>query len=204
MSSQARVGETTDRKEGMVMSSHGDRLGTRLAAWGAALLLAFALAGDRGRAATVPATVYGQDPLEVLELKVRPNVMIVLDTSGSMKWGVKAPANPTNNYYPPQGGDHPRSKIWQARNVLNQIVQDNQDQVSFLFAQYDQTEREHRHAEPGGLHLRHAGREPLHVLHLLLQRRRLPPDGEGRDGERAPEQRSARVGDDGERPSSPS
>ena len=74
MSSQARIGETTDGKEGMVMSSHGDRLGTRLAAWGTALLLAFVLAGDRGRAATVPATVYGQDPLEVLELKVRPNV----------------------------------------------------------------------------------------------------------------------------------
>ena len=123
----------------MVMSSHGDRLGTRLAAWGAALILAFALVGDRGRAATVPAPVYGQDPLEVLELKVRPNVMIVLDTSGSMKWGVKAPSSPSNNYYPPMGGDHPRSKVWQARNVLNQIVQDNQDQVSFLFAQYEQT-----------------------------------------------------------------
>ena len=67
------------------------------------------------------------------ELKVRRND-IVLDTSV----GVKAPSGPSNNYYPPQGGDHPRSKVWQA-NVLNQIVQDNQDQVSFLFAQYEQT-----------------------------------------------------------------
>src|SRR5512137_1384635 len=105
MSSQAQTGETTDGKEGMVMSSHGDKAGTRLAAWGAALVLALALAGDFGRAATVPATVYGQDPLEVLELKVRPNVMIVLDTSGSMKWGVKAPSGPANNFYQPQGGD---------------------------------------------------------------------------------------------------
>ena len=121
------------------MSSHGDRLGTRLAAWGPPFS---SRSPSRATAAGRPRcrpTVYGQDPLEVLELKVRPNVMIVLDTSGSMKWGVKAPGSPSNNYYPPQGGDHPRSKVWQASNVLNQIVQDNQDQVSFLFAQYEQT-----------------------------------------------------------------
>ena len=50
----------------------------------AAAALALAVAGDRSRAATVPAGVTGQDPLEVLELKVRPNVIVVLDSSGSM------------------------------------------------------------------------------------------------------------------------
>jgi hypothetical protein len=131
MSSQARTGETTDGKDGMVMSSHGDRLGTRLAAWGTALLLALALAGDRGRAASVPPTIYGQDPLEVLELKVRPNVIIVLDSSGSM-------AQTTTAGGGPRWGDHPRSKMLQAKLVLRQIVQDNQDKVSFMMSQYYQ------------------------------------------------------------------
>ena len=68
------------------MNTTTRNLGRRLGTLGLALLLALALAGDRGRAATVPAAVYGQDPLEILELKVRPNVVIVLDSSGSMLW----------------------------------------------------------------------------------------------------------------------
>jgi hypothetical protein len=127
-----------DGKEGRTMMRRGTALGRRLLVIGAAAVLALSLAGDRGRAATVPAAVNGQDPLEVLQLKVRPNVIIVLDTSGSMKWGVKAPSSPSGTYYPPQGGDHPRSKVWQAKQVLKQIVQDNQNTVSFLMAQYDQ------------------------------------------------------------------
>ena len=51
----------------------------------AAMILAgaliFALAGDRGL--TAPAL--GIDPLEVLDLQVKPNVFVVLDTSGSME-----------------------------------------------------------------------------------------------------------------------
>ena len=108
--------------------------------------------------------------------------------------GDQGALEPSNNYYPPQGGDHPRSKVWQARNVLNQIVQDNQDQVSFLFAQYEQTNANIVMQNRDRQHLGHAGREPLHVLHLLL-RGRVPPDGERRDGERAPEQRPPRVVD---------
>ena len=82
----------------------------------------------------MPAVINGQDPLEVLSLKVRPNVVVVLDSSGSMKWtldpghgAIGAPAN---------AGDHPRSKIWQAKQVLKTIVQNNQDKASFLFGQY--------------------------------------------------------------------
>ncbi len=114
----------------------------RLGATFAVLVMALVLAGDRTRAGMVPATVYGQDPLEVLELKVRPNVFIVLDSSGSMKWGGAAPASPSGppgNFYPPQAGDHPRSKVWQAKQVLKQIVTDNQDDVSFLMGQYTQS-----------------------------------------------------------------
>jgi hypothetical protein len=131
MSSQAQIGETTDGKGGMVMSSHGDRLGTRVAVWGTALLLALALAGDRGRAASVPPTIYGQDPLEVLELKVRPNVIVVLDSSGSMT-NVADEGSNTNS------GDHPRSKMWQAKQVLKTVVQNNQDKVSFQLGTYTQ------------------------------------------------------------------
>jgi hypothetical protein len=120
------------------MSSPGFGFARRGATFVAVVVLALCFAGDRGRAASVPATVNGQDPLEVLQLKVRPNVLIVLDSSGSMKWATQAPGSPSGNYYPPQGSDHPRSKFWQAKQVLKQLIQQNQDAVSFMFAQYDQ------------------------------------------------------------------
>ena len=80
------------------MNTTTRHLGLRLGTLGLALVLALALAGDRGRAATVPAAVYGTDPLEILELKLRPNVVIVLDSSGSMTattGGATAPAGAT-------------------------------------------------------------------------------------------------------------
>ncbi len=82
------------------MNTTTRNLGRRLGTLGLALLLALALAGDRGRAATVPAAIYGQDPLEILELKVRPNVVLVLDSSGSMVWTTSGDTNPRR-------GDHP-------------------------------------------------------------------------------------------------
>jgi hypothetical protein len=106
-------------------------LGRRLGALGLAVLLALALAGDRGRAATVPAAIYGQDPLEILELKVRPNVVVVLDSSGSM-------TETTAGVWYPNSGDHPGSKLFQGKAVLNQIIADNQDKVNFMLAQYFQ------------------------------------------------------------------
>jgi len=66
----------------------------------------------------------------VLELKVRPNVIVVLDSSGSMTANVKS----TETY----SGDHPRSKMYQAKQVLNTVVQNNQDKVSFQFLTYTQ------------------------------------------------------------------
>ena len=44
-------------------------------------VLVFLLAGDRG----MTAAALGIDPLEVLDLQVKPNVFVVLDTSGSME-----------------------------------------------------------------------------------------------------------------------
>jgi hypothetical protein len=131
MLAQTPVVGTVDGKEGKTMMRRGLALGRRLAAFGAAGVLVFSLAGDRGRAASVPAAVYGQDPLEVLELKVRPNVIVVLDSSGSMRWTVKEQSEPNS-------GDHPRSKMYQAKQVLKQLVQQNQDKVSFQFGTYTQ------------------------------------------------------------------
>ncbi len=125
-------------REGEAMMRRGFGRLARWAAYVVTVVLALVLAGDRGRAAVVPATIYGQDPLEVLELKVRPNVIVVLDSSGSMKWGTTAPSGPASNFYPPQAGDHPRSKTFQAKQVLKQIVTNNQDKVSFMFGQYTQ------------------------------------------------------------------
>jgi hypothetical protein len=138
MTPQAVTNGGGERKEGTAMNSRAKTAGRRFAVVLGLAVLALTVAGDRSRAASVPATIYGQDPLEVLELKVRPNVIVVLDTSGSMKWSLQASANPTDNFYPPQAGDHPRSKVWQAKQVLKKIVEGNQDKVSFMFTQYAQ------------------------------------------------------------------
>ena len=59
---------------------------TRGLSLGLAIGLAFLLIGDRGaRAITVNP---GIDPLSILDLQVKPNVLFIIDTSGSMKWPV--------------------------------------------------------------------------------------------------------------------
>jgi hypothetical protein len=118
-------------EKGKTMTRRGLALGRQIATFAALAVLALSLSGDRTSAAGVPATVYGQDPLEVLELKVRPNVIVVLDTSGSM-------TNDVPEDFNTRSGDHPRSKLWQGKQVLKQIVQNNQDKVSFQFGTYTQ------------------------------------------------------------------
>jgi hypothetical protein len=118
-------------EKGKTMTRRAFALGRQIAAFAALAVLALSLSGDRTSAAGVPAPVYGQDPLEVLELKVRPNVIIVLDSSGSMQWLVNE-----NDYA--QSGDHPRSKLYQAKQVLKQAVQNNQNKVSFQMGTYTQ------------------------------------------------------------------
>ena len=88
-------------------------------------VLIFVLAGDRG----FTAISLGIDPLEVLDLQVKPNVFVVLDTSGSME---DLTDDSASNY----GGDHIRSKMWQAKQVLKAVFQANQDKASFMFGVY--------------------------------------------------------------------
>jgi hypothetical protein len=120
------------------MMRRGQAFGGRFVVLGAAAVLAVSMAGDRGRAATTASILYGQDPLEVMDVKVRPNVIIVLDTSGSM--GETTDWDPINQTSGADThlGDHPRSKMYQAKQVIKQIVEDNQDNVSFSFGTYSQ------------------------------------------------------------------
>jgi hypothetical protein len=92
---------------------------------GLASALVLLLSGDRGRTATSS----GIDPLEILKLQVRPNVFVVLDSSGSMG------ETPASNSV---GGDSPYSKLYQAKAVMKQIILDNQEKVSFQFGKYTQ------------------------------------------------------------------
>ncbi len=118
------------------MIRRGIGLGSRLAAVAFAMALVLSLAGDRGRAATVPAIINGQDPLEVLSLKVRPNIIIVLDSSGSMTRTLDE--GRLTNGDNPRAGDHPRSKMLQAKQVLRQVIANNEDKASFQYGQYTQ------------------------------------------------------------------
>jgi hypothetical protein len=131
MSAQA-VDLGSDQKEGRAMTRRGFALGRPLAAFAAVAALALGLSGDRTSAAGVPAPINGTDPLEVLELKVRPNVIIVLDSSGSMTQVTDTAATDTLS------GDHPRSKLFQAKTVLRNFVQQNQNVASFQFLTYTQ------------------------------------------------------------------
>jgi len=85
--------------------------------------LLFLIAGDRG----VTQIPQGIDPLEVLNLQIKPNVAILLDTSGSMQ---------ETPYGSGTLGDHPGSKMYQAKQVLKSVVTANQGNVNFMFGSY--------------------------------------------------------------------
>ena len=91
------------------------------------------LVGDRPVRALPPNV--GIDPLEVLDLQIKPNVLIILDSSGSM---TETPYN-TPVLSGQIAGDFPRSKMFQAKDVLNQVIAANVDSASFMLAQYNQT-----------------------------------------------------------------
>src|SRR6266540_2321428 len=120
----APVSRSREGREAMKRRFSGRRAVGLVLAGGLVLVLA----GDRGRA-SVTATP-GIDPLEVLGLQIKPNVILVLDTSGSMNDSVG------NNTL---GGDHPDSKIGAAKRVLLQAIQNNESKVNFMFGTYTQS-----------------------------------------------------------------
>jgi hypothetical protein len=102
--------------------------------------LAILLAGDRGARTAVPT---GIDPLEVLNLQVRANALVVLDSSGSMRERPDCiDANANGNCDSVQegelAGDDQSAKMWLAKQVLKTVVTQNQTKVSFQFGRYTQ------------------------------------------------------------------
>jgi hypothetical protein len=99
--------------------------------------LTLTLAGDGVRAASGT----GVDPFEILKLEVRPNVIIVMDSSGSMRQRITATGSdynkpgPNNSYAAVVGDDHD-SKLWNAKDVIRRVVTNNQTKVSFMFGRY--------------------------------------------------------------------
>jgi hypothetical protein len=86
------------------------------------------LAGDRAQLAPPPGV--GIDPFEILDQQVRNNVLIVLDTSGSMKW-------PSDRDNFTLGGDDPASRMAQAKAAIRAVVQANQNRVNFGLVSYN-------------------------------------------------------------------
>jgi hypothetical protein len=89
--------------------------------------LMFVLKGDRARALTADP---GIDPLQILDLQVKPNVLFIIDTSGSMKWPVDA-----DNFS--LGDDDPMSRAYQAKQAVNAVVQANATKMNFGLATYN-------------------------------------------------------------------
>lgn len=86
------------------------------------------MAGDRASLAPPPGT--GIDPFEVLDQQVRNNVLIILDTSGSMKWPVDR-----DNFT--LGADDPGSRMYQAKAAIKAVVAANQARVNFGLMSYN-------------------------------------------------------------------
>ena len=101
-----------------------------------ALGLVVMLVGDRGVTAANP---QGIDPLEVLNLQVKANVILLLDSSGSMREtpsGGQGTAGEVN--FPYLSGDNPDAKLFKAKQVIKTLVQNNETKVNFMFGQYTQ------------------------------------------------------------------
>ncbi len=107
-----------------------------------ALCLGVALIANLGdRAFSASAANSGIDPLEVLDLQIRNNALIVLDSSGSMRDATSyavAGGNATNFAALELVGDDPRAKLESAKQVLKKIIKNNETKVSFQFGRYEE------------------------------------------------------------------
>ena len=122
---------------GVVLEKRNRHMWKRMDGWrrigvaGVIGAIALVALGDRGKAQIVPG---GIDPLEILNLQVRANAIIVLDSSGSMgEDSLIDPALPNQ-----LSGDTRFSKMYQAKQVLSQVIAANERKVSFQFGRYTQ------------------------------------------------------------------
>jgi hypothetical protein len=105
---------------------------SRGAGLGLAAILLLVLSGDGIGAAISP---HGIDPLDVLDLQVKPNVIIVLDSSGSMQESL---GRDSAGNSPAWNADWVQAKMSVAKTVLSTTIQANASKASFLFGQYTQ------------------------------------------------------------------
>lgn len=118
MATQAVV---NDRALDMAPASRPRRGWRRPLAAGVAIALVGLLAGDRGaRSANL---VQGIDPLEILDLQVKPNVLFVVDTSIAMGLNHSGTIN--------VGGDDPHSRFYGVKQALRELVADNDGKANF-------------------------------------------------------------------------
>jgi hypothetical protein len=119
MATEAVVNRTT---LALKRTSPGVRRGwKRPLAAGVALGLVALLSGDRGVSSAN--LVQGIDPLDILNLQVKPNVVFVIDTSRDM--GL------VNEGVIRVGGDDPRSRLYQVKQALRQLMTDNDGKANF-------------------------------------------------------------------------
>lgn len=97
----------------------------RAASAGLVLGLLLVLSGDLARTQAVE---IGQDPLEILDLQTKPNVVLLIDSSTSMRAPVPTSGQILTN--------HPASRFSLAKQAARQIVVDNQERVQFELGQY--------------------------------------------------------------------
>ena len=98
----------------------------RTAALGMAAGLALILTGDQG---AQTAMLIGIDPLEAMNSRIKPNIMILVDTSGSMKWSVNTDALSV-------GADDPVSRMAIVKAALGRALTTYEGQANFGLATF--------------------------------------------------------------------
>jgi hypothetical protein len=132
----AADGKALGSDKEMVMSGVVSRMRGGLL-WGLAAGIVLLMAGDHAQTAS-PANT-GIDPFEILDLQVRPNVIIVLDSSGSMREFTAAATTVTGINNGDLVGDDSNAKMSIAKGVLRNIVNNNKGKVNFQFGKYQGT-----------------------------------------------------------------
>lgn len=105
----------------MASAAHSRRGWKRPLAAGVAIALVGLLSGDRG--ARGANSVQGIDPLEILDLQVKPNVLFVLDSSAAMARNAEGTMT--------LGGDDPLSRFYIAKQALRELIADNDGKANF-------------------------------------------------------------------------
>jgi hypothetical protein len=95
---------------------------------GAVLGVFMMLSGDPR--AQSSAANWGIDPLEVLQVQVKNNVLFVFDTSGSMRWPVDFDDTSL-------GGDAVDSRLYKGKQAVATVVRSNRTRMNFGLASYN-------------------------------------------------------------------